>query len=63
VKISIVRNRHVVAKVIPGTPVMSAMDAFSDLYGCLSDEEGDAWLSDCAGADHDFREEAVDPWA
>jgi hypothetical protein len=42
---------------------MSAMDAFSDLYGCLSDEEGEAWLRDCAGADHVMAAEMNDPWA
>jgi antitoxin (DNA-binding transcriptional repressor) of toxin-antitoxin stability system len=62
-EISLVRNKHVVARVIPGSSVMSARDAFSDIYGCLSDEEGEAWLRDCRGADGTLQEELSDPWA
>ncbi len=62
-EITIVRNKHPVAKLVPGAPVMRAMDAFADLYGVLSDDEGAAWLKDAAGADRPLGEEMGDPWA
>ncbi len=61
--IEIVRNKHVVARMIPGVSVMSAKEAMGDLFNILSDEEGEAWLKDCQSADHSLAEEMRDPWA
>lgn len=61
-EVSIERNRHVVAKLIPGAPELPAMDVFSDIYGILSDEDGEAWLRDCEGADRPLSGEVTDPW-
>jgi len=60
--VEIVRNKHVVARMIPGVSVMSAREAMSDLFGILSDEEGEAWLKDCRSADQSLTEEMRDPW-
>ena len=61
--IEIIRNKHVVAKMIPGARVLRALDAMTDLFGVLSDEEGSAWEDDCKGADQNLSEEMSDPWA
>lgn len=58
----IVRNNRVVGKLLPGAATMTAMEAFADLPGAISDEEGEAWLDDCRGADRPLREEVGDPW-
>ena len=61
--VEIVRNKHVVAKMIPGTRALSARDVMTDLFGILSDEEGLAWTADCQGADQALEKEMRDPWA
>lgn len=62
-EIVIVRNHHTVAKLVPGAPAMSAMEAFSDLYGILSDDEGSEWINDSNGSDRPLNKELRDQWA
>jgi prevent-host-death family protein len=45
-EIVIVRHRRPVARLIPVAPVMAALEALSDLYRTLPDEEGVRWLRD-----------------
>ena len=45
-EVVIVRNRHPVARLIPGAPVMTALEALSDLYRTLPDDAGARWLRD-----------------
>jgi antitoxin (DNA-binding transcriptional repressor) of toxin-antitoxin stability system len=61
--IEIVRNKHVVARMIPGVSVMSAREVLTDLFGILSSDEGEAWLKDCQQADKPLSDEMRDPWA
>ena len=61
--VTIVRNKRAVAKLVPGTPVVPALEAFSDIVGAISDEEGEAWIEDCAKMDRALAEELRDPWA
>jgi antitoxin (DNA-binding transcriptional repressor) of toxin-antitoxin stability system len=62
-EVVIVRGRHPVAKMVPGAPRMTALEALGDLYRTLDDAEGEAWLEDMAGADRPLRREVRDPWA
>ena len=62
-EIAIVRNHHTVAKLVPGAASMTALEAFSDLYGVLSSDAGKGWLRDCRGADRPLAGEVKDPWA
>lgn len=62
-EIAIVRNRHVVGRLVPGAPTMTAREAFADLPGAISDKEGAAWLRDCRGVDRRLRKALADPWA
>lgn len=61
-EIEIIRNKHTVARIIPGAPKLNAMEAFADLYGAISDAEGEAWLNDCQEFDRTLEEELNDPW-
>jgi len=61
-EVAVVRNKRVVARLTPGTPGMSAREAFSDLEGMLTSGEGAAWLEDCRRADRPLAEELSDPW-
>lgn len=62
-EVVIVRNNHAVARLLPGAPVMTAVEAFGDLYRTLPDDEAEAWLRDARGADRPLRSELRDPWA
>jgi antitoxin (DNA-binding transcriptional repressor) of toxin-antitoxin stability system len=62
-EIIVTRSRHPVARLVPGAARMTAMEAFADLFGAISPEEGEAWLRDCASADRSTHEELRDPWA
>ena len=61
-EIIVTRSRHPVARLVPGAARMTAMEAFADLFGAISEEEGEAWLHDCASADRSAREHLRDPW-
>ncbi len=61
-EILVLRSRHPVARLVPGAARMTAMDAFADLYGAISPEEGEAWLRDCRTADRTITEDMSDPW-
>jgi antitoxin (DNA-binding transcriptional repressor) of toxin-antitoxin stability system len=62
-EIVVLRNKQPVARLIPGTPRMTALEALSDLHRTLDDTEGDAWLADMQAADHLLVREVQDPWA
>ncbi|MEI6421999.1 MAG: type II toxin-antitoxin system Phd/YefM family antitoxin [Lentisphaerota bacterium] len=62
-EIIILRNKHTVAKLIPGAPVMNALEALSDLYSTISDDEGEKWLKDISGLKKTLNKELKDPWA
>ena len=61
-EVVITRNKRPVARLIPGSPTMTALEAMGDIYGLLSDEEGAAWLKDARGADAVLSKELRDPW-
>ena len=62
-EIVILRGRHPVARMVPGAPRMTALEALGDLYRTLDDADGEAWLEDMAGADRRLGREVRDPWA
>jgi antitoxin (DNA-binding transcriptional repressor) of toxin-antitoxin stability system len=61
-EIVVTRNRHPVAKLVPGAPRMTALEALADIYRTLDDDEGEAWLTDMQGADRRLAREVRDPW-
>ena len=62
-EVVIVRNGHPIARIIPGAPVMTALEALGDLYRTLPDAEGAAWRRDARPGGGTLREERRDPWA
>lgn len=57
----IVRNNCPVARLVPDHGIMTAAEAFSDLYRTLPQEAGENWLSD-SRLDDDQTGEVRDPW-
>ena len=62
-EITVIRNKHTIAHIVPGTPVMTAMEAFSDLVGAISEDDGEAWIRDCESIHNSMKDELRDPWA
>ncbi|MBI2190525.1 MAG: type II toxin-antitoxin system Phd/YefM family antitoxin [Planctomycetes bacterium] len=61
-EIVVIRNNQPVAKLIPGAPRMTALEALADIYRTLEPEEGANWLEDMKGADRVMEKEVRDPW-
>ena len=62
-EIVVTRNNHAIARLVPGAPRMTALEAMSDLFRTLDDAEGAEWLKDIAKADRPLKRETRDPWA
>ncbi len=60
-EMAIVRNQHVIGRILPGAPQMTASEALGDLFGALTSDEGTAWLKDSRKAKTLSR--MRDPWA
>ncbi len=61
-EIVVLRNNQPVAKLVPGAPRMTALEALADLYRTLPDAEGAAWLEDARRMDRRLRKQVRDPW-
>lgn len=61
--IVIMRNKHPVARLVPGAPRMTALEALADIHRTLDDHEGAAWLADMRKSDRLLAREVRDPWA
>src|SRR6266508_359833 len=62
-EIVVLRNNQPVAKLVPGAPRMTALEALADLYRTLPDAEGAAWIEDARRMDRRLRKQVRDPWA
>ncbi len=62
-EIVVTRNRHPVARLVPGAARMTAIEALGDLYSTLDDREGADWLADVEKGQRLLVAEARDPWA
>jgi antitoxin (DNA-binding transcriptional repressor) of toxin-antitoxin stability system len=62
-EIVVMRNKHPVAKLVPGAARMTAIEALGDIFATLDDAEGTAWIEDIARGDRLRVAEARDPWA
>jgi len=61
-EIVVTRNKHPVAKLVPGAPHMNAIEALCDIYCTLDDSEGSAWLNDIRSGERQRVAETRDPW-
>ena len=62
-EIVVMRNKHPVAKLVPGAARMNAVEALGDIFATLDDSEGAAWLDDMEHGERLLVAEARDPWA
>jgi antitoxin (DNA-binding transcriptional repressor) of toxin-antitoxin stability system len=45
-EIVLVRNNHAIARIMPGSPHMSAREVMSDLYRTIPDTAGKTWVKE-----------------
>lgn len=60
-EIIILRNNHKIARLIPGSAHMTALEAMADLYQTLPPEAGQDWLED-SRMPVKLSDELRDPW-
>jgi antitoxin (DNA-binding transcriptional repressor) of toxin-antitoxin stability system len=60
-EIIIVRNNHKIARLIPGPPHMTALEAMADLYRTLPPDAAEDWLKE-SRLPGKLSEELRDPW-
>ncbi len=60
-EIVILRNNHPVARMIPGTPYRTALEAMGDLHRTISDTAAAGWTEE-ARLNGRISEEARDAW-
>ena len=61
-EIVITRNNNKIARLIPGSAHMTALEAMADLYQTLAPEAGQNWLEDSRIPPVQLSEELHDPW-
>jgi antitoxin (DNA-binding transcriptional repressor) of toxin-antitoxin stability system len=60
-EIIILRNNHKIARLIPGSHSMTALEAMADLYRTLPPDAAESWRED-ARLNGKLSEEIRDPW-
>ena len=61
-ELTVVRNKHQVARIVPGPATMTALEAMSDLYRTLPDDAGDGWLHDIRENEAEMSQQVRDSW-
>ena len=61
-EIIIIRNNHKIARIIPGSPHMTAIEAMADLYQTLPPEAAKDWIGE-SRIPVRLSDELRDPWA
>lgn len=61
-EVLVMRGDRPLFRITPEARGMTVEEAFKDIYGILTEEEGEAWLKDAEGADRPLDEEMEDPW-
>lgn len=59
-EVVLIRNNHKVARIIPGSPHLTAIEAMSDLYRTLPESAADEWEKDSRITGN--LDELKDPW-
>ncbi len=59
-EIVLIRNKHKIARITPGSPHLTALEAMSDLYRTLPEDAAENWEKDSRL--ENTLEEAADPW-
>ena len=61
-EVVVVRDDHAIARMLPGTPAMTAREFLGDLHAIVTDEEGEEWLRDMKGLDRTLAEDIRARW-
>ena len=59
-EIVLIRNKHKIARIVPGSPHLTAIEAMSDLYRTLPEDAATEWEKDSRVAGN--LSEVTDPW-
>ena len=71
-EVLVVRNNHHIARIVPGSAHLTAMEAMADIYGTLPEDAAAGWLEDSRQPFGDMNrkdsaqgrvDEMRDPWA
>jgi len=60
-EVILIRNNHRIARIIPGSPSLSALEAMNDLYSTISEDAAVDWDED-RKVKSSIDEEIHDPW-
>jgi len=61
-EIILTRNNQKIARIIPGTTHLTALEAMADIYSTLKPEAGEHWLEESRSGNR-LSKELRDPWA
>ena len=60
-EVVLIRNKHRIARIIPGSPHLTAIEAMGDLYRTLPEDAAEGWLEE-SRASAKVSEESRNPW-
>jgi antitoxin (DNA-binding transcriptional repressor) of toxin-antitoxin stability system len=60
-EIVLMRNKHRIARIVPGSPHLTAIEAMGDLYRTLPEDAAEGWLEE-SRATTKVSEEWRNPW-
>ena len=60
-EIVLMRNKHRIAKIVPGSPHLTAIEAMGDLYRTLPEDAAEGWLKDSRTV-ATISKESQNPW-
>jgi hypothetical protein len=60
-EIVLMRNKHRIARIVPGSPHLTAIEAMGDLYRTLPEDAAANWLDDSRTA-ATISKESRNPW-
>ena len=61
-EIAVVRNNRQIARIVPGAPRQTALEALGDLYRTLDDRAAATWVQDSRKGARTLRRDLRDPW-
>jgi len=60
-EVILMRNKHRIARIVPGSPHLTAIEAMGDLYRTLPEDAAEGWLKDSRTA-ATVADESHNPW-
>jgi antitoxin (DNA-binding transcriptional repressor) of toxin-antitoxin stability system len=61
-EVILVRNKHRIARIVPGSPHLTAIEAMGGLYRTLPEDSAKNWIED-GRSKATIADEVRDPWA